>query len=359
MQSASWTSIGRATYDPGMESPLATTPDAAPTSTAAGTAAPPATTATPTVLRVGPLMPQLEQELIAEFDAPVISAVASELTGEQEAQLADVRVVVTGGRFGVSRALMERLPSLEAIVNFGVGYDTTDTSAARELGIALSNTPDVLNDCVADTAMSLLLDVYRGISASDRYVRAGSWKASGNFPLTTRFTGTRVGIVGLGRIGSAIAKRLSGFGCPISYHNRREVPGSPFRYVDSLVELARSSDALVVAAAGGADSQKLISAEVLEALGTSGVLVNISRGSVVDEDALVSALQAGTIRGAGLDVFADEPNVPDALIGLENVVLLPHLGSGTRETRDDMRQLVVDNLRSWLAHGTLVTPVEV
>ncbi|PPG40545.1 2-hydroxyacid dehydrogenase [Pseudoclavibacter sp. RFBA6] len=341
-----------------MESPLATTPDAAPTSTAAGTAAPPATTATPTVLRVGPLMPQLEQELIAEFDAPVISAVASELTGEQEAQLADVRVVVTGGRFGVSRALMERLPSLEAIVNFGVGYDTTDTSAARELGIALSNTPDVLNDCVADTAMSLLLDVYRGISTSDRYVRAGSWKASGNFPLTTRFTGTRVGIVGLGRIGSAIAKRLSGFGCPISYHNRREVPGSPFRYVDSLVELARSNDALVVAAAGGADSQKLISAEVLEALGTSGVLVNISRGSVVDEDALVSALQAGTIRGAGLDVFADEPNVPDALIGLENVVLLPHLGSGTRETRDDMRQLVVDNLRSWLAHGTLVTPVE-
>ncbi|MGF0120062.1 MULTISPECIES: 2-hydroxyacid dehydrogenase [unclassified Pseudoclavibacter] len=341
-----------------MESPLATTPDAAPASTAAATATPAATTATPTVLRVGPLMPQLEQELIAEFGAPIISAVASELTAEQEAELADVRVVVTGGRFGVSRALMERLPSLEAIVNFGVGYDTTDTSAARDRGIALSNTPDVLNDCVADTALSLLLDVYRGISASDRYVRAGSWARSGNFPLTTRFTGTRVGIVGLGRIGSAIAKRLSGFDCPISYHNRREVPGSPFRYVDSLVELARSSDALVVATAGGADSQKLISAEVLDALGPNGVLVNISRGSVVDEDALVAALQAGTIRGAGLDVFADEPNVPEALIGLDNVVLLPHLGSGTRETRDDMRQLVVDNLRSWLANGALVTPVK-
>lgn len=357
MQSASWTSIGRASYDPDMETPLASTPATAPNGSPDTTPVSPSPGTAATVLRVGPLMPQLEKELIAEFDAPRISAVADELTPEREQELTQVRVVVTGGRFGVSAALMDRLPALEAIVNFGVGYDTTDTVEARERGIALSNTPDVLNDCVADTALSLLLDVYRGISASDRYVRAGSW-ASGNFPLTTRFTGTRVGIVGLGRIGSAIAQRLQGFDCRISYHNRREIPGSPFPYVDSLVELARRSDALVVAAAGGPDSQKLISAEVLEALGPDGVLVNIARGSVVDEDALVAALTAGTIRGAGLDVFADEPNVPEELLDLDNVVLLPHLGSGTVETRADMRQLVLDNLSSWLENGTLLTPVK-
>ncbi|WP_424464295.1 2-hydroxyacid dehydrogenase [Pseudoclavibacter helvolus] len=339
-----------------METPLATTPDSTDSSpsAAAAAASPPAGAAT--VVRVGPLMPQLERGLIDEFDAPVISADASELTEATQRELAQVRVAVTSGRYGVSEALMEKLPALEAIVHFGVGYDTTDTAAARARGIAVSNTPDVLNDCVADTAVALLLDTYRRFSASDRFVRAGEWP-SGNYPLTTRFTGTRVGVVGLGRIGSAIAKRLTGFDCPISYHNRREVPGSPFRHVDSLLELARSSDALVVAAAGGPDSQQLISAEVLEALGPDGVLVNISRGSVVDEAALIAALDGGVIKAAGLDVFADEPNVPEALIALDNVVLFPHLASGTRETRDDMRQLVVDNVRSWLADGALVTPV--
>jgi lactate dehydrogenase-like 2-hydroxyacid dehydrogenase len=307
------------------------------------------------VLQVGPLLPALQTEIAAEFAArrlPEDDGRAAFLAESGDG----IRLIVTSGKVGVDAALMDALPNLAAIVNFGVGYDTTDVEAARSRGIGVSNTPDVLTDCVADTALALLLDVFRRITLADNFLRAGSW-TSGNFPLATRFTGKRIGIVGLGRIGSAIATRLEGFGCTISYHNRTRRPESPYAYADSITELAAGCDALVVAAAGGPDSERIITAEVLTALGPQGYLVNIARGSVVDEPALIEALLSGGIAGAGLDVFEDEPNVPEALIGLDNVVLLPHLASGTTETRRAMADLTLANIRRFETDGSLVTPV--
>ena len=235
---------------------------------------------------------------------------------------------------------MSALPNLGAVVNFGVGYDTTDVDAAAARGVAVSNTPDVLTDCVADTAVGLMIDVMRQFSASDRYVRAGRWPVEGMYPLTRQVSNTRVGIIGLGRIGSAIAKRLSAFGCTISYHNRNQVADSAYEYVSSPEELARGVDVLIVAAAGGSGTRKLVSREVIDALGADGYLVNIARGSVVDEEALVEALTNGRLAGAGLDVFADEPQVPEALLTMDNVVVLPHVGSGT--VADSRRDGVAD-----------------
>ncbi|MFC9356405.1 2-hydroxyacid dehydrogenase [Rhodococcus sp. NPDC057014] len=308
------------------------------------------------VLQVGPLKPSLTATLSEKYDA-----LALPVGEDRDSFLAEhgetVTAVVTSGRTGVDAALMTELPNLGAIVHFGVGYDTTDVERAEELGIGVSNTPDVLTDCVADTAVGLLIDTLRGFSASDRFVRAGRWPAEGNFPLTRKVSGTRVGIVGLGRIGSAIAARLTGFGCTISYHNRREVPGSPFAYVDSAAALAAGVDVLIVAAAGGKGTQKLVDREVLEALGPDGYLINVARGSVVDEDALVELLTERKLAGAGLDVFTREPHVPEALLALDTVVLLPHVGSGTTETRAAMEALTLQNLDEYLAQGTLTTPV--
>ena len=238
----------------------------------------------------------------------------------------EITVAVTSGRTGVDAALMTALPHLGAVVNFGVGYDTTDVEAAASRGIAVSNTPDVLTDCVADTAVGLMIDVLRQFSAADRYLRDGRWPVDGNYPLTRQVSNTRVGIIGLGRIGNAIAHRLSAFGCSISYHNRHQVADSPYSYATSPVELARRVDVLIVAAAGGAETRHLIDREVLDALGADGYLINIARGSVVDEAALVDALTAGRLAGAGLDVFADEPQVPELCSTMDNVVLLPHVG---------------------------------
>ncbi|MFW0797180.1 2-hydroxyacid dehydrogenase [Gordonia sp. CPCC 205515] len=312
--------------------------------------------ATGTVLRVGPLKPSLEQRLSDGYGAAPLPTGTDRATflaenGER------VTAVVTSGRTGVDADLMNALPNLGAIVHFGVGYDTTDVDLATELGIGVSNTPDVLTDCVADTALGLILDTMRGFSAADRYVRAGRWPIEGNVPLARRVSGARVGIVGLGRIGSAIAARLSAFGCSIAYHNRRVVDGSPYRYAASPAELAADVDVLVVAAAGGAGTRQLIDREVLDALGPNGFLINVARGSVIDEDALIDALQSGRLAGAGLDVFADEPNVPAALIEMDNVVLLPHLASGTVETRAAMEELTLRNLDTYLETGELVTPV--
>jgi lactate dehydrogenase-like 2-hydroxyacid dehydrogenase len=269
----------------------------------------------------------------------------------------EITALVASGRNAIGADLMSALPRLGAIVNFGVGYDAIDVDAAAARGIGVSNTPDVLNDCVADTAVGLMIDVMRGFSAADRYVRAGQWPTAGNYPLTRDVSRTRVGIVGLGRIGSAIAKRLNAFGCTISYHNRNEKPDSPYAYAASPVELARGVDVLVVAAAGGGGTKGLVDADVIAALGPTGYLVNVARGSVVDETALVDALANGALAGAGLDVFADEPNVPEALLRMDNVVLLPHVGSATVETRAAMERLVLDNLAEFLTNGRLVTPV--
>ena len=309
------------------------------------------------VLQVGPLM-QTVQDTVAN----VYGAVRLPASAADEAEFLEQRghtfdVAVTSGRFGVGTELMRALPNLRAVVNFGVGYDTTDTRQAAERGIAVSNTPDVLNDCVADTAVALYVDVLRRTSAADRYVRRGDWARKGNFPLATKASGKRVGILGLGRIGKVIARRLEGFDCTINYHNRKKAPGGPYEYASSPVELARNADVLIVAAAGGPESVHVVDHDVIEALGPNGYLINIARGSVVDEQALVAALLDGRLGGAGLDVFADEPKVPQDLLSMDNVVLLPHLGSGTNETRAAMAELTLANLAQFAADGTLVTPV--
>lgn len=316
-----------------------------------------ANTAARCVLAVGPLKPSLAETLRTSYAAHVLPDGDADRTAFLAEHADEITVAVTSGRTGVDAELMTALPRLGAVVNFGVGYDTTDVAEAARRGIGVSNTPDVLTDCVADTAVGLMIDVLRQFSAADRYVRAGRWPVEGSYPLTRQVSNTRVGIVGLGRIGSAVAHRLSAFGCSISYHNRRQVADTPFTYVASPVELARQVDVLIVAAAGGADTRNLIDRDVIDALGANGYLVNIARGSVVDEAALVDALTAGRLAGAGLDVFAEEPTVPVELLALNNVVLLPHVASGTEQTRAAMEDLTLRNLDQFLKTGELVTPV--
>ncbi|XVQ10016.1 2-hydroxyacid dehydrogenase [Spirillospora sp. CA-255316] len=305
------------------------------------------------VLQVGPLLPSLERNLRERYDAVPLDEQAGDFLDLHGAEFA---AVVTTARVGVDRALMDRLPGLRVIVNFGVGYDTTDVVAAAERGIAVSNTPDVLTDCVADTAVGGLIDVMRRFSAADRFVRRGDW-TRGPFPLAAKVSGKRIGILGLGRIGRAVAHRLEGFDTEIAYHSRRRVEGVSYVCAESPEKLAAWSDALIVATSGGEGTRGLVSAEVLEALGPDGYLVNIARGSVVDEPALVAALTGGRLAGAALDVFADEPNVPPALLDLDSVVLLPHIASATHETREAMGELALRNLRRFLEEGRLVTPV--
>jgi lactate dehydrogenase-like 2-hydroxyacid dehydrogenase len=317
----------------------------------------PANTAARRVLQVGPLKQSLAETLQTSYAAHVLPDGGSDRAAFLAEHADEITVAVTSGRTGVDAELMSALPRLGAVVNFGVGYDTTDVQTAAGRGIAVSNTPDVLTDCVADTAVGLMIDVLRQFSAADRYVREGRWPVDGNYPLTRQVSNTPVGIIGLGRIGSAIAQRLSGFGCSIRYHNRHQITDTAFTYVASPVGLARQVDVLIVAAAGGAETRNLIDREVIDALGAEGYLINISRGSVVDEAALVDALAAGRLAGAGLDVFADEPQVPDALLAMDNVVLLPHVASGTVQTRAAMEELTLRNLDQFLRTGELVTPV--
>ena len=270
---------------------------------------------------------------------------------------AGITAVVTSVRHGCKADLIARLPDLRAICSWGVGYETIDAAAAQARGIAISNTPEVLNDCVADLAWALLLASARRTAVADRYVKTGQWRSIGAFPLSTRVSGKRMGVLGLGRIGEAIARRGSGFSMEVAYHNRRKHPGVPYRYVASLVDLARWADFLVVACEGGPATRHLVTAEVLDALGPRGIIVNISRGSVIDQDAMVRALAEGRLGGAGLDVLEHEPAVPPELLGMDQVALTPHVGSATHETRRAMAQLVLDNLASFLAGRGLLTPV--
>lgn len=305
--------------------------------------------ASPRVVQVGPLMPVVEDGLRRDHRAVSIDDLPTDPSG--------LEVAVTSYRTGLRAAEMDRLPGLRAIVNFGVGYDSTDVEEATRRGIAVANTPDVLNDCVADTAVGLVIDVMRRLSAADRFVRRGDWAAGAAYPLTRRVTGARVGILGLGRIGRAVAHRLGPFDVRLSYHSRSPKDDVPWSYAATPVELAAGVDVLVVATSGGPESAGLVDAEVLAALGPDGFLVNVARGSVVDEAALVAALEQGRIAGAGLDVFADEPHVPQSLLGRDDVVLLPHLASGTVETRQAMADLVLANVAAFLDHGALLTPV--
>ena len=312
------------------------------------------TTTTQTrVLQHGRLLPALEARLAATHDVHPLWEEA-----DPKAFLAahggEFTALVTSARFGADAAMIAALPALRVISSFGVGLDAIDLDAARARGIAVGYTPDVLNDCVADTAFALVMDVARRITESDRFVRRGDWK-KGAFPLATKVSGKKLGILGMGRIGRVIARRASGFDMEVRYHNRRRLDDVEYGYAETLEELAGWADFLVIASAGGAETRGLVSRGILDALGPQGYLVNISRGTVVDEQALVEALRDKRIAGAGLDVFEDEPNVPEALLALDNVVLLPHLASNTHETRAAMAQRVEDNLAAFLAGRPMIS----
>ena len=258
----------------------------------------------------------------------------------------------------VNAALIDALPKLEIIANFGVGYDAVDSAHAAAKGVMVTNTPDVLTEEVADTALGLLINAVRELPSAEKWLREGRWPKEGSYPLTrATLRGRRAGIFGLGRIGKAIALRLEVLGMPIAYYNRNPVEGSPYTYYPSLVGLAKGVDTLICVAPGGKGTDKAVNAEVLTALGPEGVFINVGRGSSVDEDALAAALESGTIRAAGLDVFANEPNVPQRLLDAPNTCLLPHVGSASVYTRDAMADLQVDNLVSWFAEGKAITPV--
>jgi hydroxypyruvate reductase len=279
---------------------------------------------------------------------------------DKEKMLADVAPRVRGmqaaGHAKVDDALLARLPKLEIISSFGVGYDGIDAAAAKRRNIIVTNTPDVLNDCVADLTIGLMIAASRRMCEGDRYVRAGKWLAA-PLPLARKVSGKRLGILGLGRIGRTIAKRVAAFDMQIAYHARNCVPDAPFRYYERLVDLARESDFLVVIAPGGPATRHIVNEEVLRALGPKGILVNVARGSLVDEAALVKCLQDGGLGGAALDVFEAEPKVPEALFAMENVVLQPHVGSATHDTRKAMGDLTVDNLLAHFAGKPALTPV--
>ncbi|ABS65762.1 D-isomer specific 2-hydroxyacid dehydrogenase NAD-binding [Xanthobacter versatilis] len=306
--------------------------------------------ARPAVLLTGPVMEEVvERQLASRFDLLPLDALS-------DATAAAVRAIATRGKERVDEALMARLPALKIVANFGVGYDTVDAAAAARRGVIVTNTPDVLNEEVADLTLGLLLATVRQIPQADRFVRDGKW-LKGAYPLGPTLRERTVGIVGMGRIGKAIARRLEAFAVPVAYHSRRQQPDVDLPYFASLLDLARAVSVLVVIVPGGAATRHLVNADVLAALGPDGILINVARGTVVDEAALLKALQSRTILAAGLDVFEKEPHVPEAFLGLDNVVLLPHVGSSTHHTRAAMGQLVVDNIVAFLDGKGPLTPV--
>lgn len=297
---------------------------------------------------------ELERALAARFvvhklgGSPDPAAIPSE---SREAQ-----VLVTGGTHGASRALMDALSSLQLIAVHGVGLDRVDLEHARRKGIHVTTTPDVLTDDVADLAVGLVYAVLRRITFNDRFVRAGEWQRGAAPPLAHRVAGKSIGILGLGKIGRTVAKRLAPSASEVIYHNRTIVDDTPYRYVPSVPQLAAESDILIVTAAGGPTSRHLIDESALAALGPDGILINVARGSIVDQRALIDALRAGRIAGAGLDVFADEPHVPTEMLELGNVVLQPHQGSATVEARHEMARLVMANIEAFFAGRPLISP---
>ncbi len=308
----------------------------------------------PEILAVAKLWPRYMQALQEVF---VVHDRTHQLDAAQFASIAPrIRAIAGGGESKVGVDLLAQLPALEMISIFGVGYDGVDVAAARARGVPVTNTPDVLTEEVADLGIALMLSIARRVPQADKFVREGKWTA-GPFPLARRVSGARLGIVGLGRIGQAIAARASGFGMAISYTTRTRREDSPYTYYPSAEALAREVDFLMVITPGGAATRGLINAPVLAALGDKGYLINVARGSVVDEPALVHAVTTGVIAGAALDVFADEPHVPEALRSCENVVLTPHMASGTWETRGAMADLAFANLQAHFAGKPLLTPV--
>ena len=308
------------------------------------------------ILQIGRLSNDVNQHLEREYGA---LALWQQTQSDEFLQQfgADFEVVVTSAAYGLTAAQIALLPNLRAVCSFGVGYDSIDVAALQQKNIVLSNTPDVLTDCVADLAMGLMIDVSRGISAGDRYIRKGLWGSKQRMGMQVRVSGKRLGILGLGRIGAAIAGRAIGFNMEIAYHNRSKHPESDYAYLPSVQALAQWADYLVVACPGGAATEHLVDAAVLRALGEHGYLINIARGSIVDEQALVQALDNKQIAGAALDVFEHEPKVSQALMENESVVLTPHIGSATQETRMDMDELLLDNVAAFVQEGRLLTAV--
>jgi lactate dehydrogenase-like 2-hydroxyacid dehydrogenase len=272
------------------------------------------------------------------------------------ANAAHIRGVATSGHHGCPKEVMARLPNLEIIASYGVGYDAIDVAACKAAGVRVSNTPDVLNDAVAEITLGLMIALCRRIPQADQYTRNGQWLAA-NYPLTGELTGAKVGILGLGRIGKEIARRCQVFKMQVVYHGRSEQPYEPYPYYANLIGMAKDVDWLVVIAPGSTETAGIVSRQVMEALGPEGNLVNMARGSLVDEIALVELLQSGRLGGAALDVFAQEPKVPEALFTLDNVVLSPHQGSATHKTRTAMGDLVIKNLAAHFAGDPLPTPV--
>ena len=267
----------------------------------------------------------------------------------------DIEAIAVFGGYKITPQLMNSMKNLKLIACYGVGYDAIDTVAAKDLGIRVTNTPEVLNDEVADTAIALMLCVYRQIILADGYARNNEW-LNGEFPLTKKFSGTKLGIVGMGRIGSTIAKRAEAFNCEILYHSRTK-KNVKYKYYGDLNLLAKEVDTLCVITPGGKDTEKIINSEVLDNLGNNGVLINVARGSVVDEEALIYYLENKLILAAGLDVYANEPKIPKRLFDLKNTVLLPHVASATVETRNAMGQLVFDNIKNHFENKNLISPV--
>ena len=292
--------------------------------------------------------------LLAEFDAHKLWEAADKKDFVQKHKSA--RGLATFGPLSVDGKFMDQFPKLEIVSNFGVGVDAINLDDAKSRGIIVTNTPDVLNDCVADTALALVLMTLRKFPQSEAYLRAGQWAAKGPYPLTASAGGKTLGILGLGRIGEAIAKRAEACGMKIRYHNRRKKDVA-HPYDPDPVALAKNSDVLMVVTPGGPETLGIINAKVLDALGPQGYLVNIARGSVVDEPVLLRYLQEKRIAGAGLDVFADEPRVPPAFLTLDNAVLLPHVGSATVETRKAMGDLQIENLRRHFSGQPVLTRV--
>ena len=264
--------------------------------------------------------------------------------------------IATNGHDGVPADVMSSLPNLKMVSCYGVGYDAIDVTVAKSKGVMVTHTPNVLNAEVATTAVMLMMACYRELLRDDAWVRSGSWEAKGNAPLARSVDNQTVGILGLGRIGQAIADKLAPFGTTIVYHSRSK-KDFEYQYFDNLTDMAKAVDCLICITPGGPSTNKIVNRDVIDALGPNGTLVNVSRGSVVDEAALIAALQEGRLGWAGLDVFEAEPKVPEALRALQNVVLLPHVGSATVETRAAMGALTVDNLLQHLAEGTVVSPV--
>ncbi len=310
----------------------------------------------PNVLMTAPMMPHIEAALDQAYVVQRLWQAENE-DAFFEKHGASFVAVATGGHHRADGALMDRMPNLKIISSFGVGVDHIDLDAAAARNIIVGNTPDVLNDDVANLAIALVFATTRRLVEWDKYVRAGLWVRDGNPPLARGIHGKTVGILGLGRIGKDIARKLEVFGCNIVYSGRQAQEDQAYKFYPDLTVMAAASDILIAICPGGEATHHIVNAQVLDALGPEGTFINVSRGSVHDEVALVKALAGGQLGAAGLDVFADEPNVPEALLSMDNVVLQPHQGSATVETRKAMGDRVVDNLASYFAGNGAISPV--